>query len=165
GAEGDELVEGMTGEAGGTARLGIENRPLGVGRGRRREDQPADHEDERRQPKRDPRDEPERVVDRGADVAVGSRKQGRRAEHPLQPLLTTPSRHGRMLCRETAERAADVPRPEPGLDPAGRQVPPATRRQEEGGSRGNMVSPVLTRHGRTLLSGTASYPAGLILFQ
>src|SRR6185437_2764939 len=165
GAEGDELVEGMTGEAGGTARLGIENRPLGVGRSRRREDQPADHEDERRQPERDSGDEPERVVDRGADVAVGSRKQGRRAKHPLQPLLTTPSRHGRMLCRETAERAADVPRPEPGL--ARREAKSRLRRadKKKGAHGGNMVSPVLTRHGRTLLSGAASYPVGLILFQ
>ena len=97
GPEGDELVEGMAGEAGGAAGLGKTHRPLGIGRRRRREDQSADHKDERRQPERDPSDQAEGVVDRGADVPVGGREERRRAEDALETLLTTPPRHARML--------------------------------------------------------------------
>ena len=89
--ERDELVERVAGEARGAARLRIANGALGVGRGSGGEDQPADEEDERRQPERDSGDEPECVVDRRADVAVGGREERRRPEHALEPLRAAPA--------------------------------------------------------------------------
>jgi hypothetical protein len=68
-----------------------------VGRGRRGEDQAADHEDERRQAERDRSRDAERVVDRGADVAVGGGEERRRAEDALEALLAPAPSHARTL--------------------------------------------------------------------
>jgi hypothetical protein len=107
GREGHELVEGVACEGGRPARLGEPHRPFRVGGRRRREDQAADDEDERREPQRDPGDQAEGVVDRGADVPVGGREERRRAEDALEPLLSTSPRHERTLERlAAADRAA-----------------------------------------------------------
>ena len=89
--EGPELVEGSARERGGAAGLRVHRRPLGVGRGRAGEDQAGDDEDHRREPQRQRRDQPEGVVDRRADVAVGRAEQRARAEHPFQPLMLRPA--------------------------------------------------------------------------
>ena len=75
GAEADRLVERVPGEARRASRLRIANRPLGVGHRRAGEDQSRDHEDDRRQPQREDSGNAERVVDRGADVAVDGREE------------------------------------------------------------------------------------------
>src|SRR5215204_5593921 len=91
GPEGDEFVEGVSGEARGAARLGVTDRSLGVAQRCGSEEYPRDHEDNRGQPKREDRRDPEGVVDRRADVAVGGREQRRRPEDALQALLPAPS--------------------------------------------------------------------------
>ena len=103
GPERDELVERVPGEARRAAGLREADGSLGVGGGRRREDQPADDEDERGQPERDPGDDAERVVDRRADVPVGGRKERGRAEHALQVVSLSPPRHeARIVVRARA---------------------------------------------------------------
>jgi hypothetical protein len=93
--ERDQLVEGVPREARRAARLRVADRALGVRRGGRREDQPADDEDDRRQAERDRGSEAEGVVDRRADVPVGGREQGGRAEDALEPVaLSAPPWHG-----------------------------------------------------------------------
>ena len=116
GPERDELVEGVAGEARRAAGLRVADRALGVGRRRRGEDQPADQEDERRQPERDRRGDAERVVDRRADVAVRGREERRRPEHALEPLLLppTPGGTGELYCRSlktTLRCGARAPHP------------------------------------------------------
>src|SRR5262249_41465015 len=64
---------------------------LCVRRGGRREDEPADDEDDRRQAERDSGRQPERVVDRRADVAVGRREERGRAENTFEALALTPA--------------------------------------------------------------------------
>src|SRR5262249_47965311 len=95
----DDLVERVTGEARGAARLREAHGPFGVARGRGGEDEAGDDEDDRRQAERVGGGQPKRVVDRRADVAVGGREEGRRAEHALESLLlaASPARHGRTL--------------------------------------------------------------------
>ena len=88
GREAHDLVEGMPGEAGRAARLREAGGALGVGRSRRGEDHAGHDEDERGQPERVDGSEPERVVDRGADVAVGGCEERGRAEHALHLDLT-----------------------------------------------------------------------------
>ena len=85
GPERDQLVERVAGEARRPARLRVAHGALGVGRGGRGEDQPADDEDERRQAERDPGRQAERVVDRRADVAVGGREERGRPEDAFEP--------------------------------------------------------------------------------
>ncbi len=88
--EADELVEGVAREARRPAGLRVAHRPLRVGRGGRREDDPGDDEDERGQAKRERRCDAEGVVDGRADVAVGRREERRGPEHTLQTLRTSP---------------------------------------------------------------------------
>ncbi len=96
--EGDELVEGVPREARRAARLRVVDGPLRVGRRGGGEDHAADDEDDRRQAERDPRGQPERVVDRRADVAVRGREERRSAEHAFEAVaLPTPPGHGPML--------------------------------------------------------------------
>jgi len=72
GVGGDELVEGVPGEARRPARLGKAHGSLGVaGRGRREEDA-RDHEDERRQPQREGGGEPPAVLRSRLEAAFGS---------------------------------------------------------------------------------------------
>ena len=98
GAEAGELVERVAGEAGRAAGLRVADGSLRVRRRGRREDQPGDDEDDRREPERERGRDAERVVDRGADVAVGGCEESRRAEHPLETLLPSPPpRHRRTL--------------------------------------------------------------------
>ena len=102
--EADELVERVPREARGAARLGVARGALGVGRGGRREDDAGDDEDERRQAERVERREPERVVDRGADVAVGGREERGRAEGALEldlPPAVAAAGHGAESTSET----------------------------------------------------------------
>ena len=75
GDEADELVEGVAGEARGAAGLRVHHGRLGIGGGGRGEDQPGDHEGDRREAEGEGGGDAERVVDRGADVAVGGREQ------------------------------------------------------------------------------------------
>ena len=92
--EADELVERMPREARGAAGLREARRAFRVGRRRRREHDAGDDEDERRQPERVDGREAERVVDRGADVAVGGREERGRAEHALHLDFTPPPASG-----------------------------------------------------------------------
>ena len=85
--ERDELVEGVPREARRAAGLGVADGALGVGRRRAREDEARDQEDERRQPEREDGGDAERVVDRGADVAVRGREERRRPEDALELYL------------------------------------------------------------------------------
>ena len=91
GAEADDLVERVAGEARRAAGLRVEDGALGVGGGRHREHDPGDEEDERRQPERVDGREAERVVDRRADVAVGGREERRCPEYPLELDLASPA--------------------------------------------------------------------------
>ena len=71
--EAGRVVEGAAGEHRRAAGLGQRGRALGV-RERDEEEEQADGEQHpRRQPERVERDDPEREVDRGADLAVGDR--------------------------------------------------------------------------------------------
>ena len=76
GDEADHLVEGVAGEARGAAGLRVHHGRLGVGGGGGGEDQAGDDEGDRGQAEGEGRGDAERVVDRGADVAVGGREQG-----------------------------------------------------------------------------------------
>ena len=117
-AEADELVERVAGEARRAAGLGEAHRSLRVRRRRRGEDHARDHEDERRQPERVDRGEAERVVDRGADVAVGGSEERRRPEDALE-LDLAPSPRPTAVLYGGADSAATPPRP------AGMRVRPA----------------------------------------
>ena len=75
GDEADHLVEGVAGEAGGAAGLGEHHRRLGVGGGGGGEDQAGDDEGDRGEAEGEGGGDAERVVDRGADVAVGGGEQ------------------------------------------------------------------------------------------
>ena len=94
--EADQLVESVPGEARGAARFREACGAFGVGRRRRGEDHARDDEDERRQSERVGGGEPQRVVDRGAHVAVGGREEPRRAKHTLELDLapSATARHG-----------------------------------------------------------------------
>src|SRR3954452_12067695 len=88
----------MTRERGGAAGLRVADCALRVACRRRGEDDPADDEDERRQPEGDACDEAERVIDRGADVAVGGGEQGIRPENAVELVrLATPAGHALRL--------------------------------------------------------------------
>ena len=87
GEERDDVVEGVSREGGGTAGFGEHRRALGVGLGGQHEQPAGEHEDERRQPERVRGDEPERVVDRGADVAVGGGEESGDADGTAQTVL------------------------------------------------------------------------------
>ncbi len=107
GPERDHLVECVPREARRAACLRVADGALRVGRRRGDEEDPGDHEDERRQPERERGGQAERVVDRRADVAVRGREERRRAEHPLEAIrLLVPGaprpaglRDGRRLVR------------------------------------------------------------------
>src|SRR5258705_2278101 len=75
GDETDQLVEGVPGEAGGAARLGVHHRCLGVGGCGGGEDQPRDHERDRGQAESKRGGDTEGVVDRGRDLAGGGGKE------------------------------------------------------------------------------------------
>ena len=110
GEERPQLVEGVAREGGGAAGLGEHRRRLGVGRGRQVEDPAGDDEDDRREAERVGGDQAERVVDRGADVAVGGREQRARAEHPPQSVLGEPSHRPAAYRRRRPRRARMRPR-------------------------------------------------------
>ena len=92
--EAHELVERVPGEARRAPGLRKACRASGVRRGRRGEHDPGDDEDERRQPEGVDGRQAERVVDRGADVAVRGREERGRAEHALQLDLTPAAASG-----------------------------------------------------------------------
>jgi hypothetical protein len=132
GSEADELVERVAGKARRAAGLGVVHGSFRVRERGGREDEPRDHEDDRRQPEREDGGDAERVVDRRADVAVRGRKQRRRAEHALEPLLPPPaatrrhgdcrlgrSAHGRSQCIATSRGNPWFPR---GPPPCPRRV-------------------------------------------
>ena len=123
--EADQLVEGMPGEARGAAGLREHHRRLGVGRRRGGEDQARDDEGDRRQAKRKRRRDAKRVVDRGANVAVGGGEQRADAvdaaqrfvaRDPLGHELSARSRHwraeyrtgGRSRASRTLSRVSNV---------------------------------------------------------
>ena len=83
GDEGDQLVEGVAGEAGGAAALADHRPALDVAERRQHEHQPGGEEDQRRQPEAAVGDDAEREVDREADggvdgdeEAAGRRRRG-----------------------------------------------------------------------------------------
>ena len=81
GEERDGLVEGAARERRRAAGLREARGCLGVGRSREREDHARDRERDRRHPPGVERRDAERVVDRGADVAVGRREHVPDAEN------------------------------------------------------------------------------------
>ncbi len=87
GEERDDVVEGVARERGGAARFGEHRGALGVRFGGQREQTAGEHEHQRREPERVRGDEAERVVDRGADVAVGGREHPGDADRLAQPVL------------------------------------------------------------------------------
>ncbi len=114
GDEADQLVEGVAGEARGAAGLGEHHRRLGIGGRRGGEDQPGDDEGDRRQAERKGSGDPERVVDRRADVAVGGRKQRADAMDAAQRFVAGDSlgHQGWSRCRcEDMCLGRQVPRP------------------------------------------------------
>ena len=89
------LVEGAAREQRRATRLGVHRGRLGVGRGGAVEQRAGQQEDERREARRKGRDEPERVVDRRADVAVRGGEERVDPEHALQsvePAFSHPRR-------------------------------------------------------------------------
>ena len=70
-------------------------------------------EDDRRQPERVGGDEPQRVVDRRADVAVGGREQRARAEHPSQAVLGQACHAAQRIDGRARTRALRRRRPRP----------------------------------------------------
>ena len=58
--------------------------PVSVREGDEEEERSDEEENERREPERVQRDYAEGEVQRGADLAVGDRGEGRRAEDPLE---------------------------------------------------------------------------------
>ena len=105
GPEADELVEPVPGEARAAARLRIANRSLRVGRRRRGEDHAGDDEDQRRQAERERGRDAERVVDRGADVAVRGREQRGGPQHPLEGIRPAAARRHRRILSEGPVRS------------------------------------------------------------
>ncbi len=85
GEERHRLVEGVARERRRAARLGEPRGRLGVGDRGEEEDGARDGERDRRHAERVHGHEPERVVDRRADVAVRRREQRGGAEHSVQP--------------------------------------------------------------------------------
>ncbi len=100
-AEADQLVEPVAREARRATGLGEPHGALGVGRRGGGEHDAGDQEDERRQPEGEDGGEPERVVDRRADVAVGGGEERGRPEHALHPHLAPPSASGHRRSLET----------------------------------------------------------------
>ena len=108
GEERDDVVEGVARKRGGAAGFGEHRGALGVRFGGQREQAAGEQEHQRRQPERVGGDEPERVVDRGADVAVGGREQPRRRRPigavrarsgvPLAAAYTVAGRMGGSAC-------------------------------------------------------------------
>ena len=84
GRERDELVERVPREARRAAGLRVANRAFGVGGSRAGEDHARHDEDDGRQAERIDRSQAERVVDRGADVAVRGGEERRRAEDAFE---------------------------------------------------------------------------------
>jgi hypothetical protein len=93
GKERDDVVEGMTRKRGGTAGFGEHGGALGVGFGRQREQTAGEHEHQRSEPERMRGDEAERVVDRGADVAVGGGEEPGNADRAPQSMLCQACHH------------------------------------------------------------------------
>ena len=85
--EAEWVVERATDERGGAARLRNRSSPLRVREGDEQEERSDEQEDERREPERVQRNDAEGEVERGADLAVGDRGEGRRAEDPLEAEL------------------------------------------------------------------------------
>ena len=80
GDEAHELVEGVAGEHGRTAPLGVQRGTLDVGHRRQREQQRRDQEDDRRQPQRVTRDHSQGEVDGARQRRVDDREDDRRAD-------------------------------------------------------------------------------------
>ena len=87
GEERDDVVEGVARERRGPARFGEHRGALGVGFCGQREQPPGEQENQRRKPQRVRGNEPQRVVDRGADVAVGGREQAGNPDRLPQSVL------------------------------------------------------------------------------
>jgi hypothetical protein len=106
GEERRDLVERVASERRRAARLREHRRALRVRLRGQREQSAGQHEDDRRQPERMRRDEPQRVVDRGADVAVSRREQARHPDRPAQALLAQ-TRHASIVRAGASRSRAD----------------------------------------------------------
>ena len=105
GEEGPELVERAPRERGRAAGLRVHRRGFRVRGGGAVEEEAGDDEDHRRQTERVGRDESERVVDRGADVAVGGGEERVDAQHALEALQSPPC-HATRACPAPAAPGA-----------------------------------------------------------
>jgi hypothetical protein len=92
GEERPELVERAAREARRAARLRVHRGRLGVRGGGHEEEHAGDDEDDRRQAQRIRRDETQRVIDGGADVAVGGGEERVGPEDALKAFQSA-SRH------------------------------------------------------------------------
>ena len=93
GEERRDLVECLSRKGRRAACLGEHRRALGVRLRRQRKQTPGEDEHDRREPECVRRDQPERVIDRRADVPVGRREHPRHAEAATQAVLLK-ARHG-----------------------------------------------------------------------
>jgi len=87
GEERDDVVERVACEGRGAAGFGKHRGALGIRLGRQHEQAAGEHEDERRETERVRGDQAQRVIDRGADVAVGRREQPRHSDGAAQAVL------------------------------------------------------------------------------
>ena len=110
GEETGEVVERDAHECRRAAGAAVRGRPLDVRRRDDEEDQPDEREHDRRHPERVERDDPEREVDRGGDLAVRDGRERRRVERPLEPRQL--SRHEERLTPPGEVQAADPEREE-----------------------------------------------------
>ena len=97
-----EVVEGAADEGRRAARLRQRGRPLRVRERHEQERGAGDEQDERRQAERHARDDPERDVERGGDLAVRDGEERRRVQHALEAAEL--ACHQRVLCRSSVKR-------------------------------------------------------------
>ena len=84
GQEADRVVERAAGEHRRAPGLGEHGRALGVGERDDHEQRPGREQHPGREAEREHRHDPEREVDRGADLAVGDRRQRAAGEHTCE---------------------------------------------------------------------------------
>ncbi len=134
GDEGDQLVEGVAGEARGAAAL-AEHRPaLDVGERGEHEEQPGGEEDQRRQAEAAVGDDPEREVDREADRRVDGDEEAGHAEAALAAAASEAGGCATSLAASLIRRAAmSQSRPAPIARKASPSSEPTRERAAAGG--------------------------------
>ena len=117
GREAGEVVERAPGERRGAAGLGDRGRALRVRERDDEEEEAGREQDDRRQAERLRRDDPEREVDRGADLVVRGREERRRVEDALEAADLTRHRLRSSCSRPTPSATKSAPRTKPTRPP------------------------------------------------